>query len=604
MSGICGIIASNNLRPFKLENLNEMMKAIKHRGSNKEGTFVSQRALLGQVDFVLNNENNIDEPLSKYDCVKRYSIVLNGELYNKDKLKKNLEDLGYKFKTDLDSEIILNAYIHYKEKCLDYLKGVYAFAIYDGYQLFLAKDRMGIKPLYYTIYNDKLIFASEIKALFTLKEIKRIITKEGFINFYGLGPTQIPGTTPYKDIYSLEPGQFIYYSLRGIRKQYYYKLPVKKYEGSFDEAKETVHNLVTDAVVSQLQSDKKIIALLSGGLDSSIICSIASKHMNLDTYSLDYIGNDKNFKENDFQRSRDNDYARLMSAFINSNHHECLISSQNLFDNLKNSMISRDGPGMADIDSSLYCFASKLATEGNIVLSGECADEVFGGYPWFYRDKGELFPWHRSLDLRIQILNKEYQEFDYLNKVKEAYENSINNIEYLEDEKQEDKDWRKMTYLDLYWFMQNLLHRKDSQAMAHGLSARVPFADHELVEFIYNLPKKYKYQEGQEKYILREAFSDELPYDIIYRKKNPYPKTFDPIYFKLVSNRLKECLNDESNILNKLFNKNELENIINNPNNEIPWFGQLMTTPQLIAYLLQFDMWVNHYKLDLEFLDK
>ncbi len=605
MCGICGIVSTNQIRPYKIEHLKEMMSAIKHRGPDQDGTFTSIRALLGHVRLSIMDPENGLQPMTKYDCVKRYTIIYNGELYNSNELREILINLGYKFQSNCDTEVILNAYIQYKERCLELFKGIYAFAIYDGYQLFLARDRMGVKPLFYTQIKDKLIFASEIKALFKIPEVKRTITKEGFIELYGLGPTQTLGKTPYQNIYSLEPGQFLYYSLRGIKKQYYYKIPTKKNTYTFEEAKNIVHDLFSDIVKSQLQSDVGISSLLSGGLDSSIICAIAAKYLKLNTYAIDYKDNDKNFISNNFQRSRDTDYARLMSASISSNHHECIIDSKNLADNLFNSMIARDMPGMADIDSSMYCLAKYIAKDNKVILSGECADEVFGGYPWFYRQEIEdsLFPWHRNIDKRIQLLADKYQNFEYKDYIKNSYLASINNIEYIDDECKEDKEWRKMTYLNIYWFMQNLLHRKDSQTMANGLEARVPFADHELIEFVYNLPKKYKFKEDKEKYLLREAFIDELPYEIVYRKKNPYPKTFDPEYFKLITKNLKLRMENESSIINKLFKKEEIDNIISTPENNIPWFGQLMTTPQLLAYLVQFDQWVDSYHLDLQFLD-
>lgn len=599
MSGICGIVSLSNIRKYKLSNLKEMLDKIKHRGVS-ENYYISPKSLLGQI-----NDKMMNLPLTKYDCIKRYTIILDGELYNGDKLKTQLEELGYKFKTNDDAEIILNTYIQYKERSLELFKGAYSFVIYDGYKLFMARDKLGLKPLFYSLVNDFLFFGSEIKTLLAINSINRKISKENFIELFSFGPSFNKSHTPFENIFSVEPGEFITFSLRGLRRERYYKIPVKENTFTFEESKKIIKDLLNDAVKNQIKGEK-VGALLSGGLDSSIICSLLSKYQKLQTYCVDYVDNEINFKSNNFQRSRDNDYALIMANYLDTKHHEYKITAKSLADNLFNSMIARDKPAMADIDSSLYCFAKYLNQNENIVFSGECSDEIFGGYPWFYRnDSNEsLFPWIRNIDNRINILNKEYQNYNYNEYLESEYSNALNDIEYLSTENEENRKWRKLTNLTINYFMPNLVQRNDSQGLSNGLIMRVPFADIDLLEFIYNLPKEYKYQNGTEKYILREAFSDELPLEITTRKKSPYPKTFDPNYFKLVSNNLMERFNDEYSVLNKLFNKNEIIKIIDNPENQVPWFGQLMTSPQLIAYLIQFDQWVKYYNIDLDFIKK
>lgn len=599
MSGICGIVSLNNIRKYKINDLNEMLNKILHRGINKNH-YLNQKAMLGQIN---DKDNNL--PLTKYDCIKRYTILLDGELYNNDKIKTQLQDIGYKFKTNDDAEIILNAFIQYKERCLELFKGAFSFVIYDGYQLFMARDKLGLKPLFYTLINDTLFFGSEIKSLFAINTINRKISKDNFIELYSFGPSFNKSSTPFENIYSVEPGEFISFSLRGLRKERYYKIPVKENNFTFEESKNIIKDLLENAVKEQIKGDK-VGALLSGGLDSSIICMLLSKYQKINTYCVDYKDNDKNFKANNFQRSRDNDYALMMANYLDTNHHEFKISADSLANNLYNSMIARDKPAMADIDSSLYCFAKYLKQNEDIVFSGECSDEIFGGYPWFYRkDNNEtLFPWIRNIDNRINLLNKEYQSFNYKEYLEEEYKNALSDIDYLLNEDDENKKWRRLTNLTINYFMPNLVLRNDTQALANGLNMRVPFADIDLLEFVYNLPKEYKYQNDKEKYILREAFSEELPLEITSRKKSPYPKTFDPNYFKLVSSNLIERFNNENSILNTLFNKNEIQKIIDNPENQIPWFGQLMTSPQLLAYLIQFDQWIQHYNIDLDFIRK
>ena len=221
MSGICGIVSLSNIKKNKLSNLKEMLDKIKHRGVS-ENYYISPKSLLGQI-----NDKMMNLPLTKYDCIKRYTIILDGELYNGDKLKTQLEELGYKFKTNDDAEIILNTYIQYKERSLELFKGAYSFVIYDGYQLFMARDKLGLKPLFYSLVNDSLFFGSEIKTLLAINSINRKISKENFIELFSFGPSFNKSHTPFENIFSVEPGEFITFSLRGLRRERYYKIPVK-----------------------------------------------------------------------------------------------------------------------------------------------------------------------------------------------------------------------------------------------------------------------------------------------------------------------------------------------------------------------------------------
>ena len=486
------------------------------------------------------------------------------------------------------------------------IEGIYAFAIYHDDKIFLARDRLGVKPLFYTNIKDNFLFASEIKALLKSKIIKPIINKTGLQELLSLSPSRIPGSGVFKDINELRPGHYMIYKDNQLIINRYWNVTEKENKDSYQTAKEKIKKLLTNAIKNQMVSDVDIACLLSGGLDSSIITAVVARNKKnkLNTYSIDYKNNEKYFKKNKFTVSQDNYYIKLMSNTFKTKHSYKIITSRKLAKYLKESVVARDLPGMADIDSSLLWFSKKISKNNKVILSGECADEIFGGYPWFYRDElknREYFPWLDSIESRNKLLKKELQSNLNLKEfIKTQYDNIIKEVP--KAKKKEEQHYKNLFYLNMTYFMATLLERKDRMTMRAGIEARVPFADTKLIEYLWNLPWSYKFHNSQEKGILRDAYKEILPNEIAYRKKNPYPKTYNPSYTKIVINLLKKSLKNRNSILYKIFDKNELENLIDTKGEsfETPWFGQLMTGPQLIAFLYQIDYWSKKYKIILE----
>jgi asparagine synthase (glutamine-hydrolysing) len=558
-----------------------------------------------------HNRLSIIDPLKGIQPMtyNNYVIIYNGELYNTNVIRNMLIKKGYEFDTTCDTEVLLKAYIHFKEKVLSLLEGIYAFAIYDGNKLFIARDCLGVKPLFYTKVNNNFMFASELKALLKNKLVKPIINRRSLQELLALGPSRSPGSGIFKSIYELKPGHYLIYQKNKLKIKRYWNVKDNKFNDSFEECTKKVRSMLESAIKRQMVSDVDIATFLSGGLDSSIITGICSKeknkrHEQLTTYSIDYEDNEKYFNANDFQVSQDSYYIELMKDKFKTNHHYEIISQSLLADTLKEAVKARDLPGMADIDSSLYWFSTKIKEDYKVVLSGECADEVFGGYPWFYKEEllnKKGFPWISNLKEREELLNKNIRRKLRLEKYAyKQYKNTIKEAPKCRDKKE--KKHRNLFYLNMVWFMTTLLERKDRMTMMAGLEARVPFADHKLIEYLWNVPWKYKYYNNMEKGLLREAFKDLLPEDIIKRKKNPYPKTHHPSYANIVSNLLEERLKDKSSILYKVFDIDKIKDLIqtNGTSFTKPWFGQLMTGPQLIAYLYQFDIWAKEYNIILK----
>lgn len=536
----------------------------------------------------------------KHQCMnyriknKDYSILYNGEIYNILDIKKELLMKNYIFQTNDEAEVILAAYDAYKEKCLEIFNGGFTFIIHDGQQLFIARDIMGIKPLYYTTKNNTLIISNEIKSILAYLN-EAIVDQEGIKELLGLGPSCTPGKTIYKDINSLRPAHYMIYD--GNINIYRYWHPVDlEHNDSLEETIHKVKSIVIDSI--QKQMDHHCSTMLSGGLDSSIITSIASQFTNpITTYSLSYEEQKEHFKAYEYQTTMDDDYIKEMIDLYHTNHVNIELTQQELVDYLEESLIARDMPGMADIDSSFYLFSKEISQNHKICLSGECADEFMGGYPWFYKKElynQPYFPWMRDLDEKIKLFHPSIRKLNIKDYIIEQYKKTLKEIKT--------KDFKKqMMYLNKEWFMQTLLMRCESQTINSSLTVRVPFASKELFEYVYNIPYDYMFLNNEEKGLLRKAFEDFLPEDIAHRKKNPFPKTHHPLYTKLIIEKLEEILKDESNILYQLFDKNALFDLIQTKGEsfQYPWYGQLMTGPQLLAYFYQIALWGKIYKIKL-----
>lgn len=289
-----------------------------------------------------------------------------------------------------------------------------------------------------------------------------------------------------------------------------------------------------------------------------------------------------------------------------STHHIVMLDTPELAASLKDAMIARDMPGMADVDSSLYLFCKEVKKEKTVSLMGECADEIFGGYPWFFREdslNSGTFPWSIAINERKNLLNSSISSKinlkDYINF---RYNQSLSNVEILDSDSYDTAEKRKISYLTITWFMQTLLERADRMSMANGFETRVPFCDYRLAEYMYNVPWEMKAYKGREKGLLRHIMKGYLPDEIVDRKKSPYPKTFNPTYLATVKNMLTEIMKDSSRPINSLLNRDFILDILNTDGKAFsrPWFGQLMTGPQLIAYLCQVDMWLEEYRPKIE----
>ena len=606
MCGIAGILSSDiDLRQEK-EMLWRVSDSLKMRGPDARGEYITRSvALIHRRLSVIDPQNGV-QPMR----FGKYIIVYNGEIYNTDEIRRELRFHGYVFETDCDTEVVLKSFHLWQERCAEKLNGIFAFAIYnmDSEEVFLCRDRIGVKPLFYSKTKDLFAFASRTDTLLHVKGIEPVCDENGLNEIFMLGPAKTMGKTYFRDIKEVKPGEYLYYKKGKLKSGVYWSLKASEFSDNCVQAQEHTHFLVTDAIKRQLVSDVGICTFLSGGLDSSIISKVAYDYMTdrgeiLNTYSVDYKDNDKYFKSSVFQPNKDSDYINLISDYIDSDHHNIILNNTDVADSLIESTFARGVPGFTDIDSSLLLFCREIVKKHKVALSGECADEIFGGYPWYHREEilfEETFPWSRTTDVRHSILKNGFLKHsdEY---VKNAYDETIASTDFLDTDSRLEKRMRQMFMLNMNWFMQTLLARKDAMSMQASLEVRVPFCDYRIVEYAYNMPWSIKSYNGREKGILRKAFENELPDIITWRKKSPYPKTFNPDYVQAVSKMALCVLEDKSCVLNEMINKSSIMSLIENPDSlSEPWYGQLMRGPQVLAYLVQIYAWIRRYNVQFD----
>lgn len=410
-----------------------MAERIRHRGPDAKGVNIGEHTAFSHSRLAVIDPAGGKQPMSRISGGYEFVITYNGELYNTDELREKLKSYGYIFTTDSDTEVLLYMYIHYGAECVQYLNGIYAFCIWDSMRqrVVAIRDRFGVKPFFYTFLDGTFIFASEIKALFEYPGVKKEICDDSLREIFAISPPRTQGMGTYKNIEELEPGSMIIYDRNGFKKERYWQISAYEHKDSYEDTVIKVRELVIDSVKRQLVSDVPLATFLSGGLDSSVITAIAaidykSKGKRLSTYSFEYKDNDKYFKPTAFQPDSDDYWAARMAEAFNTDHKRLICMNEYLAENLERAEEAKDLPGMADVDVSLMYFCSEVKKSHTVVLSGECSDELFGGYPWFRSEKAfktAAFPWSYDMTLRNSILRGEVKE--RLNLEEYAYNRDI-----------------------------------------------------------------------------------------------------------------------------------------------------------------------------------
>lgn len=588
--------------------LHGMKRTLTPRGPDAEGTYFDEDAALVHRRLIVIDPEGGKQPMHSPDG--NTIIIYNGELYNTPELRTELMSRGHEFVGHSDTEVLLHAYLEWKTDAFARLNGIFAFAIWEKRErrLTLCRDRLGVKPLFFAPIRNGLTFGSTIDTVLCHPEIEPVIDEDGLRTLLLLGPARPPESGVFRQIKSLLPGHFAVLTPENFTDHVYWQLEAHEHEDDLQTTIERTHALICDAARRQLVSDVPLACFLSGGLDSSILSMLAAKDYaargeTLHTWSVDYRDNDKYFTKSIFQPNSDDSYIDQMVDFLGTHHHRVVLEPEALCAALLPATDARALPGMADVDSSLLLFCAAVKRGGTTVcLSGECADELFGGYPWYHREEilfEDTFPWSRSVCLRLGLLTPDAvrngEEF-----VRQHYRDTCDRAPKLSSDDKKAARMREMFVLNLDWFMATLLDRKDRMSMYSGLEVRVPFCDHRIVEYAYNMPWDFKSLEGREKGIVRRAFANELPKEIVYRKKSPYPKTFHPVYTRLCADYVRRIFEDNTSVAASLFDRNAVQKLMQRPESLAePWFGQLMRTPQIFAYIIQLDRWFRHYHVKI-----
>ena len=588
--------------------LHGMKRTLTPRGPDAEGTYFDEDAALVHRRLIVIDPEGGKQPMHSPD--RNTIIIYNGELYNTPELRTELMSRGHEFVGHSDTEVLLHAYLEWKTDAFSRLNGIFAFAIWEKRErrLTLCRDRLGVKPLFFAPIRNGLTFGSTIDTVLCHPEIEPALDEDGLRTLLLLGPARPPESGVFRQIKSLLSGHFAVLTPENFTDHVYWQLEAHEHEDDLPTTIERTHTLICDAARRQLVSDVPLACFLSGGLDSSILSMLAAKDYaargeTLHTWSVDYRDNDKYFIKSIFQPNSDDSYIDQMVDFLGTHHHRVVLEPEALCAALLPATDARALPGMADVDSSLLLFCAAVKRGGTTVcLSGECAAELFGGYPWYHREEilfEDTFPWSRSVGLRLGLLTPDAvrngEEF-----VRQHYRDTCDRAPKLSSDNKKAARMREMFVLNLDWFMATLLDRKDRMSMYSGLEVRVPFCDHRIVEYAYNMPWDFKSLEGREKGIVRRAFANELPKEIVYRKKSPYPKTFHPVYTRLCADYVCRIFEDNTSVAASLFDRNAVQKLMQRPESLAePWFGQLMRTPQIFAYIIQLDRWFRHYHVKI-----
>ncbi len=591
--------------------LEDMYSIQRHRGPDDCGTFLNNTAGFAHTRLSIIDLKTGHQPITRTVANQTWAIVYNGELYNTTELRNNLLSKGWSFDTDSDTEVILVSYMEYGADFVKQLNGIFAFVIFDPIKnmTLLYRDRSGVKPLFYSLIGDGIVFSSEIKGIFAYPGITPQLDKEGLNEVFSIGPAKTYGKGVFKGIDELLPGHYMTISEAGIHLTCYWKLVSHVHEDDYETTVEKTKELLIDSIKRQMVSHVPICSFLSGGVDSSIVTAVcaaelAKKGEQMNTFSFDFVGNDKFFKASSFQPSQDRPFVDIMVKYLNTNHRYLECSIQDQTDCLKNSVDARDLPAMADVDSSMLYFCSKVKDYNKVALTGECADEIFGGYPWFHKKEcfeANTFPWTMDLEARKVLLKDDFIEYlDMDDYVAKTYAKSVSETPKLAEDTPEEARRREIAYLNQKWFMQTLLDRMDRTSMYSGLEARVPFADHRLIEYVWNVPWDMKTRNDVVKSLLRECGRGYMPDEVLFRRKSPYPKIYDKNYENLLAGMVVEIMDNPSSPVLQFLDRKKVETFIQSPSDYgKPWYGQLMAGPQMLAYVVQINYWMEKWNIKI-----
>ena len=579
-----------------------------HRGPDAQGQWLSPHAALAHRRLIVIDPQSGGQPMVYQEGNQTYAITYNGEIYNFRELRRELEGYGHTFRTLSDTEVILHAYAQWGEACMQHLNGIFAFGLWDEQkqQLLLARDHLGVKPLYYARRGSAIFFGSELKVLLAHPLVKAEVDAAGLAEV--LTFARVPGSGIYRDVHELRPGHLALCREQGIHISRYWSLRSAPHTDDLPTTAAYIRSLLEDTVKRQLIADVPIVTLLSGGLDSSGLTAMAANEFKregreLHTYSIDFVDSAQHFQSTPLHPSLDAPWVKRMSEHVGSRHHTIMVDTPALVENLLAPLYAHDFPTAGQMTSSLYLLFHAMKQDATVALSGESADEVFGGYPWFHNEaalNAQTFPWTAAflgrMDSGLSWLSPDLVRKVHPNEhIEQQYRQAIAEVPTLEGEDALEARRREMFYLNQTRFLPFLLERKDRMSMATGFEARVPFCDYRLVEYVWNIPWAMKTVDGIEKGILRRAFAQVLPDDVRNRKKSAYPSAQNPAYIEAIRDWARHIVNDPNTAIAPFLDTQVARSLVENNTSDIPG----ITLVPLYEHIIHMDEWLRKYEVTL-----
>ncbi|MGV9759612.1 asparagine synthase (glutamine-hydrolyzing) [Streptomyces tricolor] len=558
MCGITGWVSFDRDLTAEATTLHAMTETMACRGPDDRGTWAEGPAALGHRRLAIIDLPGGRQPMSVQTSEGTVALVYSGEAYNFTELRRELTDRGHRFTTDSDTEVVLHGYLEWGDAVAERLNGMYAFAVWDGrhHKLVMIRDRMGIKPFYYYPTPDGVLFGSEPKAILANPLAPPRVTLDGLRELFVMVKT--PGHAVWDGMREVEPGTVVTVDRSGLSTRVYWRLETRPHTDDRDTTIATVRSLLDDIVRRQLVADVPRCTLLSGGLDSSAMTALAARQLaaqgeKVRSFAVDFVGQAENFVADELRGTPDTPFVHDVARLAGTDHQDIVLDAQALADPAVRAQVirARDLPsGLGDMDSSLLLLFRAIREKSTVALSGESADEVFGGYLQFFDEearRADTFPWLATMGRHFgddaDVVRPDLaKSLDLESYVADGYRTAVAGIDRLTGESDFEYRMRQISHLHLTRFVRMLLDRKDRMSMAVGLEVRVPFCDHRLVEYVYNTPWALKSFDGREKSLLREAAADVLPRSVYDRVKSPYPSTQDPRYARALQEQTKELL--------------------------------------------------------------
>ncbi|QOV40032.1 asparagine synthase (glutamine-hydrolyzing) [Streptomyces ferrugineus] len=606
MCGITGWASFHRDARTQAPVIEAMTAELSRRGPDAGGVWLGERAAVGHRRLAVIDLEGGTQPMTDRPHEPTAVLTYSGEIYNHHALRAELRGRGHRFRTRSDTEVVLRAYAEWGDDLAERLEGMFAFAVWDerDRRLLLVRDRLGVKPLFWAAVDGGLAFASEPKALFRHPEIRPRVDADGLREAYSL--LFNTGPTVWSGVREVEPGGLLVLDRDGVREHRYWQLEAGRHEDDRDATVERIGSLVGGAARGQLEADVPLCSLLSGGLDSTVLTALLADELRLRegpdarirSYAVDYSDQAERFTGDVLRTGHDTPYAVEAGAFVGTDHSTVVLDPLTLLDpeHRRAVVAARDSPiGVGDMDTSLYLLFGQIRRHSTVAVSGEAADEVFGGYPWFHHPRAlaaGTFPWllvtgdeaAMPLDPELDLRIGEFRD--------DTYSGALAAVPHLDGESPAEHRQREMQHLSLTRWLRQLLHRKDRLSMAQGLEVRVPYCDHRLVQYAFDTPWALKSFDGREKSLLRAAGAGLAPHSVLHRSKNHYPATHHPDYNRGLQDLARDALAVEQ--VRALADETRLKPCLDAPPEQVEWSHRIR-----LERVVDLALWLDHHRPEL-----